>query len=425
MKKPVIFLGFGILAVIILFFFLYSGDEESSPSSTGEYHAAPEAPIEYEDDYGYYEDDYNDDEDEYEYGEDYEDEEDDDLVVPELTSEDINAAIFGGNSEEGDMGDEGERTKKSIEEKFLTEGQKKELHSASLVRGREIEEKYQKYKVSWKETASFTGLPKLPETVPVYFFDRPEESDIFSFLKDLSKHLELKGAIIRMNPQTYSIADIAKGNYFLNYDLYHLGFTASKLDIFLEEEGENNVKNTLKRWGLLQFPNVEKISTDSRGEKWYRYIPDLPLSVLTLQKKSFSSGFTPGTFGEVHVQSDGDYITGIISQFPNIVEQGTFSLFGKEEINQILREGVFFLGDIELQYPGAVPGEERRIFHSISERERISIAEAELSRVECGYFLKDKRFFQALLSPICMAHGKGKVKHYSVQFSVGFPVIAE
>jgi hypothetical protein len=340
---------------------------------------------------------------------DMDEEEDEDLPeepeeLPEVTPEDVAMAVLEPGSE--------------TEEKFLTTEQKKELRSPGL-NNREPEEREEKnYMISWSDTSFDAVIPTVPSSVPVYLFDRPVMGTVFDFIKELGSNLGLSGAVIRMNPQTFALANIQTGEYFMTFDMYHLMFEAANLEVL----ADNNVADTMKSWGLLGFPYVEEERVDDSGNSWTVFVPDLELPVITMQKPT-TSGFTPDTLGEVQVKTDGDYIMHIISRFPNITEKEDIELMTSSEVSQVISEGSFDLGEVQLQYPGALSIEQRKEFFDVIQRERVRIEEGTVSRVDCGYFLEGDRNLQALLNPVCVAEGGGKVNDYSVLFKVVFPAV--
>ena len=407
MKKSVLIVAgiFLVIVAVILFSSPKEGDQianDTTNKNPGNEHSVNPS-----DDPNASEDDSSDIE---EKDESEASEEDEPEELPEVTPEDISSAVFESGEE--------------AEERFLTKQQKKELDSASISKREEYKRQEQKYTLSWKSTVFDSQIPSLPEDAPVYLLERPEDGSIFTFLKQLSEHLQLKGAVIRMSSQVYAVADIATGDYFLTYDLYHLLFEAQNLNILLEE-GEDPVTDSLMKWGLIGFPHTSEVKKDESGDEWHVYSPKLPLPVVSMKSKEVSSSFTPGEHGTVAVKSDGDYLTSIFSRFPNIIEKDTLPLANAEEISKTLESGEFQLGKMELQYPGALPLEDKREFYELTKRERISIESAELSRMECGYLLEDDSTVQALMSPICIAYGRGKVKQHSVFFQVALPAVAE
>ncbi len=397
MKKTVIIVVAAIFLVVVAILLFTSSPKDQDPSltdnkKTDQSQINHSAPADDESD--------NTDQDSEEIVEEEE--------VPEVTADIVKEAIF----EPGDV----------AETKFLTGEQKKELNSASIVKREKEVRKAQRYHIEWADTAFAANIPDLPEKATVYLLDRPEESSIFDYLRELSDQLRIKGAIIRMSPQKYAVADIASGEYFLTYDLYHLLFNADSLNI-PSEDGEDGVTASLEKWGLLGFPFTKKEAVDNNDNTWYRYSPDLPLPVLTLNRKPVSNTFEPGELGSVDVETDGDYIMAIRSQFPNIKEFDILPLLNTEEVSKSLSEGSFKLGSMELQYPGAVSLDDKKSFYQISKREKISISDAKLSDMECGYLLEDDKNIQALMSPVCIAHGRGKVKQQSVFFQVVVPAV--
>lgn len=332
-------------------------------------------------------------------------EEPEEEVIPEATVEDIQAAVLDGGEE--------------ADKKFLTTQQLRELNSASLTASKPEPRKEQTFTLEWKDTEFSEKTPTLPEEAPVYLLDRPTEESTFDSLRTLAENLGIRGAVLRSNRKNYSVADIAKGEYYLTYDMYHLMFDASVMNAPVE----GSVKETMENWGLLAFPSTEEIVMDRRDRQWYKYVPELDLPILTMARVEADGEFQPDKLGEVHVLSDGKRITRIISRFPNIEEKDVLPLLSSEGMAESLSEAEFVLGDVILQYPGALPIEEKRSFYEYSRGENVTVGEAELDRVECGYLLEEDNVLQAILSPACMAHGKGKIDGNSVIFRVVFPAV--
>lgn len=398
MKKSVIIVISGIILVILaILFFMPKEDEIPVDDDNGQ--VVVPNPIIPEGDNNDDDNNNNDDSDDNNDDERQESEE-----LPGATPTDISKAILEPGSE--------------TEEKFLTKTQKEELYSPGL-NSREPEEREVKnYMISWSQESFDEVIPKMPESAPVYLLDRPEDNTVYDVIKELGDYMGLSGAVIRMNPQSFALANIQTGQYFMTFDMYHLLFAADNLEVL----AENGVEDTLRSWGLLNYPYTIEEKEDNNGDTWNVITPDLDLPVITMEE-DVSATFTPDTLGEIHVKTEGDYITHIISRFPNIKEKEELSLVTAEDISEILSSGEFELGDVELQYPGALSVEQRRSFYDVVDRERISIDEAEATRMECGYLLEDQRNVQVLLSPVCIAQGNGKVNDYSVFFKVLFPAV--
>lgn len=325
--------------------------------------------------------------------------------LPAPSAADLSEAVFAPT-------DEGER-------KFLTPDQLEELAAASVVKHDPEPRVEQQLNVTWKEGDLAAKLPELPASAPVYLLDRPTDMRIFNVLKTLAESLGIKGSVVRMDPQNYAVANITTGDYYLFYDLFHLTFDAEGLAYKLAEAGVAGVEKALTDMGLLGFERTVTEETDAEtGAKWIRFTPKLPLPVVSLDRPTDLTGFTPGKAGTVDVRVEGDTIVQIDNSFPNVAKKDTATIAGKEDLLARIKEGAFRLGDVQLQYPGALALEDKRRFFELASEEKLAIADAELARLECGYLLENEESVQALLAPVCIAHGKGKVDAYSVLFRV-------
>lgn len=324
--------------------------------------------------------------------------------IPVPSAEDISEAVFS--------------TKEDAELKFLTTDQKKELDAAAVVKHTPEAISEQAYTVTWKDTAITDKVPSLPESVPLYLLARPTDTRVFAVLKDIAAALGIKGSVVRMDNQNYAVANISTGDYYLFFDLFHLTFDAKGLAIAIATSGADGIKEVLTAAGLLGFPNtVTEATDDNTGATWYRFTPQLPLPVVSLDPPTDDSVFTPGKTGTVDVAIDSEgNISEINSSFPNITEKSTATIAPADEIATRITTGSFRLGDVELQYPGAMPLEDKRKFYDLQNADTITIADAEVSKLECGYLSETEATVQALLSPVCIVHGKGRVESYSVLF---------
>lgn len=301
------------------------------------------------------------------------------------------------------------------EYKFLTDGQKKELESSSMVTSQTSPASAQIYTVSWSDNAISSKVPSLSQTVPVYFIARPSDKTIFSVIKETASFLGIKGSVIRTDNQTYSVGNVSTGTFPLTLDLYHMSLTASNLN--LPGADQQAVKDTLTKAGLLNFPSTQSRQTDQTGGVWYRFTPQLALPVISLDQPG--SSFTPGAAGSIDVAVDkNNSITRIQAMFPNVVQKGTVALARKDEIVKRITSGPFLKGDIALQYPGATSLTDKRKFFSLQADNNISITGAQIDSVTCGYFLNTDQTIQTILPPACQAAGRGTVGGFPVIFRV-------
>lgn len=325
------------------------------------------------------------------------------LPLLSFTAEDIDNAVF-------EAGDEAEL-------KFLTKEQQAELNDAAVVKQDSLLRAKQNITVTWSDTDIASKIPALPSSAPVYLLARPTGSSTFSLVKDLAASLGLKGSVVRMDNSHYAVANISTGDYYLFYDLYHLTFTAEGLSIPLIGTGVEGVQSTLTKAGLLGFTNQGSEETDqTTGESWYRFIPKLALSVVTLDPMSDDSIFTPGKNGAIDVQVKDGKIIKITNFFPNVIKQDDINLASSEDIAADILTGIFKLGDASLQYPGALSLENKRKFFEVTNQENIAISNAKLSKLDCGYLIETDESVQAVLVPVCIASGQGEVEGFSVIF---------
>lgn len=328
----------------------------------------------------------------------------DDKEVVAATPENIREAVINPEEE--------------AETKFLTVPQKRELNAATIGKSEVRPRREQTYNLSWANDNFSSVLPEIPAEAPVYLLNRPDDESIFDTIRSLAKDMGIEGAVLRSNRQKYSVADIAKGKYYMTYDMYHLGFNASIMNAPIN----GTVKETLESWGVLSFPNTESTSVDAKGITWYRYMPSLELPVVTM-KETDSTEFKPDILGEVQAETDGKNITHVIARFPNILSQENVALLDDEGITNVLKNGEFKIGNVTLQYPGALSLDEKREFFTASREDSVAISDAEVSEITCGYYLENEEVLQALLSPVCIAKGKGKLNGDSVLFTVAFPAV--
>jgi hypothetical protein len=332
------------------------------------------------------------------------------VEIPEPETDDIVRAIVEPSDE--------------AELKFLTETQKEELNSATISRTNPTPRPDQKYTIEWANTDITELMPPLEEEAPLYILDRPEDKSIYKFIIQIGQKLGIEGAVLRMNEQDFTIANIATGDTFMNYDLYHLTYTANDLEVEVDGEGIDAVEKAMAGAGLLGFDYTSEEHQDEAGNTWYRFVPDLPLPAISFADSDMvTDAFEPGQAGVVDVAVEGNTITEIIANFPNIRQKGIVDVADAEGIASAVVDGEFRLGHVELQYPGPLSIEEKRAFFDDSRQEQIDINEAELSVVDCGYILEDDETVQALLAPSCVAYGKGKLNERSVLFKVAFPVV--
>lgn len=328
-----------------------------------------------------------------------------DEQVIEATSEDIREAIINPAEE--------------AETKFLTTEQKRELNAATIGSSQIRPRVERTYAVSWTTDDFSSVLPELPAQAPVYLLNRPTDESVFDTIRDLATDMGIEGAVLRSNRQKYSVADISKGEYFMTYDMYHLGFDAT----IMKAPIVGTVKDTLLNWGVLSFPNPqETTSVDSKGVTWHRFSPELELPVVTLDEKD-TTEFREDILGEVQAEVDGDNITHVIARFPNVLPKETVDLLDKEGMVAALNTEEFAIGNVELQYPGALSLAEKREFFEASREDTVQITNAEVMDMKCGYYLEDDEVLQALLSPLCIVSGQGKVEGKSALFTVAFPAV--
>lgn len=324
--------------------------------------------------------------------------------LPEATTETLAEAALAPTDE--------------AELQFLTVDQKKELTAASIGNQQPKVRPEQTISVTWKEGDLAAAVPALPAEAPVYLLDRPTDSDVFDVVKSIADSLGIDGTVIRSNKQNYAVANIMTGEYFLFYDLFHLTFEATDLALAIADPSE--IKSVLTDAGLLGFPYAEG-SEEVENATWYTFTPALPLPVVTMEQYLEDGTFEAGKVGSVDVAVMDGEIVEILNGFPNITEKSTTALADAATIATRLEEGSFRLGTVDLQYPGALPLEDKRNFFNLKEQNAIAIADAEISKVECGYLLETEESVQALLAPVCIAHGQGRVENYSVLFRVALP----
>lgn len=404
MKKPVLIVG-GILLVVILAIlaFLASKPQEPQENKNDTLLSPPAY-------------DRGDDDDTSKDTEDNIEKippENEPAPPPPPTAQDVQEAVFGAGLQN--------------EYKFFTEPQKKELEDTSISRSEPQPKKEKTYQISWK-TDDFSSITNLPETLPVYLLARPLDKTLYDVVKELRDNLGLIGHILRMNEQVYNVVNVKTGEFFLTYDVYHLFVSAPNLHLSGSPVSSGQeVGDTLSHLGLLQFPYSVETFEKEQGDVWYRFRPNLSLPVLSLGNESEedSSTFTPGKIGVADVHVNDQMITALYSNFPNITEQTTLPTKNVEAVTSFLQEGIFQLGNVELQYPGAIATEDRRKFYDVARGDTVPVSEAELTGFECGYFMEGDSAPQALLSPICLARGKGMVEGYSVLFEVVLPAVSE
>lgn len=332
---------------------------------------------------------------------------------PAPTVEDVAEAVFGNDLK--------------AEYKFFTEPQKEELEGTSISRSDPQPKEEKIYQVSWKSDGFSSTISSLPETLPVYLLARPLNKTMFEVVKDLRDALGLSGYVLRMNEQSYDVVNVKTGEFFLDYNIYHLFFTASNLKLSgTPASSAEEVEKALSSLGLLGFPYSVETFDQGDGEIWYRFQPNLSLPVFSLDK-SFqeTSGFTPGKMGAVDIRVNDGTITALYSNFPNITEQGVLPAKSVEDIETLLKAGTFTIGNVELQYPGAISIEDRRKFYDIARGENVPVSDAELTDFKCGYLMEGDSAPQALLSPTCLARGKGMVDGHSVLFEMILPAVGE
>jgi hypothetical protein len=328
--------------------------------------------------------------------------------LPAPAAEDLTNAVFSPRTD--------------AEDKFLTSNQQKELASTSMLESNTAPVQEQTYTITWKETAISGKIPALPGSVPVYLIARPSDRSVFSVLKDTARALGIRGSVIRTDNQYYAVGNIATGNYSLFFDLYHLSASAKGLSI-PSGTGADSIKTILTNAGLLGFPSNVSQNRDQTGAVWYRFTPGLPLPVVSLDRSS-GNAFTPGKTGTVDASVDAKgNITEIRKSMPNIVEKGTTPLSSAGEIASRVSSGTFLKGNTELQYPGAASLEDKRAFFTLQNQNNISITGAEVSKIDCGYFVETDPTVQALLAPVCIISGQGIVGGYSVLFRTLVPAV--
>lgn len=330
-------------------------------------------------------------------------------AIPAPAADDFTAAVFS--------------PQKNAEYKFLTAGQQKELESSSMVKSNFAPALEQTYAITWKDTGIAGKIPVLPQSVPVYFIARPSDRSVFSVLKDTAAALNIKGSVIRSDTQNYTVGDIATGNYTLFFDLYHLTVNAKNLSIPAQGSADS-VKNILTKAGLLGFPsNIIKNQDPRTSAVWYRFTPQLSLPVVSLDRAN-ESVFVPGKAGAVDAAVDAKgNVTEISKSMPNIVEKGNITLASSAYIAARITSGSFLKGNMELQYPGAATLEDKRNFFFLQNQSQIAISNAEVSKVDCGYFVETEPTVQALLAPVCIVNGQGMSGSFPVLFRAAVPAV--
>ncbi len=331
-----------------------------------------------------------------------------DTNVPDPTADDLTEAVLD--------------TAGAAELQFLTTSQKKELDAASIGNHEPQARAAQSFAVTWKEADLAAAIPTLPTEAPVYLLDRPTEAGLFDVVRNLADNLGINGTVIRSDKQNYAVANIMTGDYFLFYDLFHLTFEANSLKI--AAVGAEAVKTALQSAGLLSFPVTESV-VEEENSTWYRFTPELALPIVSMDEATDESIFASGKTGTIDVEVKNDTIVQIKNSFPNIVEKNVTALADAEAITAKLAEGNFRLGSVDLQYPGALPLEDKRKFFDLKSSNAIAISDAEISAVECGYYVETDETVQSLLAPICIAHGQGRVDSYSVLFRVVISAVSQ
>ncbi len=329
--------------------------------------------------------------------------------IPTPTADDVAAAIYDESGE--------------AELKFLTTRQKEELTASAITDYEPQIAESPTYSVEWTNSDTEIDI-QIPESLPVYLLERPTDKSLLEVVQEMGETLGIKGVVVRLNEQTYTITDLLSADYFLYYDVFHLTFDAEGIAASISGSGAQAVADALNTAGLLRFPYSTSEETDRFGENWIRFTPDLPLPVITLNTPAKTGSYEPKEAGSVNVQmNDSGDIENIYHYFPNIVEKDVLDTASTENLSATIAAGVFELGKVELQYPGAIPIEDRRAFFESLEAQNISITGAEVNGVECGYYLETGSSVQAVLAPVCVVDAVGRVGNYSVIFQGIVPAI--
>ena len=281
-------------------------------------------------------------------------------------------------------------------------------------------------------------LPELPQEVPLYAINRKDNESVYSYLQEIKKDFNLKGAILRRKENIYSIGNISTGNFFLHFDLYNHTFDIPKLNIPMKVQKNDDplevLRSVLKGKGLLQFEETARIYQFPDKEKtWVRFTPKLALPLISIEEKNISTRnvtdnngnkfyFGQTGYVDVEVSEQDSEIIGLYHYFPNIREDQQVPLSQKENIITDVQNGIFLHGKTKLQYPGAVPLKERNTFYKTLQNDEVQISNATIEEVECGYFSQDTNKLQHFIVPSCIISGKGKVNDNSVLFDVVIPI---
>lgn len=349
------------------------------------------------------------------------------FTPPRVTSEDIAKSIT-------DTNDEGEK-------KFLPPVHQEELKGSALSKSEPIPEKKHSYTISWErntDVAVQSLLPRLPINAPLYSILRDENKSVFSQLRKMKEDFNLSGAVVRRKENSYSITNISTGEFFLHFDLYHHTFDVPRVNIpFNVSQGENPLellRKKLKEKNVLQFEETAQVYRfPEEGKAWVRFTPKLPLPLLSLENHAAGmrtlydengDKFLFGQLGYVDVELDekSSKITALYHYFPNIEEIDNISLMGTKKISEVIEKGKFDLATVQLQYPGALSAEQRSGFYKEIKNKNISILEASIDEIECGYFTHDQNKVQHFIAPSCIISGTGKVNGNTSLFSAVLPI---
>ncbi len=292
-----------------------------------------------------------------------------------------------------------------------------ELNESAISSYQPPAEPIMRLEVQWTDD-EVTAPLDLPGEAPVYEILRPAGGDLKSLITNLAANLGINGHLVRVNEQEYVLMDIVGGDYSLAYNLFHMIFETHAVDIGLADSTVETVAKTLREAGVLGFAyNAEEIMDDF-GNQWIRFQPDLSLPVYSLETPLLVNTFEPAADGVVDILiNDESSIVEIHSRFPNVSEAQTVRLQDSDSIIALTEAGDFQKGKIELLHPGAIAVSERRSFYAQqNEQDIISIEQAELSSVECGYLFETSPVPQALIVPSCKVVGIGRAGDYDVIF---------
>jgi hypothetical protein len=310
----------------------------------------------------------------------------------------------------------------------------------SSVTGKTIEPETPKpFSVSWlpENRAEFADLVTEYNN-PMYLLeiDRPQGQNLYEFVSEVGKKLNLEGKVMRMNENNYSIVDLESGDFLLSYNIFKHTFRATELDIYLGEVNDDPVALFEQFLAESDLPTFETATTGSftnseNGNTWVTIIPNPAGEIIELKDSA-----QQGPAKTVIPTTDGiDMIVGTAGTIDaEITPEGRLKQLymlappfepirevpvkTETEIIMALEAGEFMFGEAAMQYPGNYGIDERYEFEDALEAKTINVTEGEIYNIACGYLLEPEENLQTILPPVCIGYGVGYINDYPAEFRV-------